>query len=50
MKTAREVVAPSQQKALPLLAKAGLKNSQSWVAALEVGAITDPDPSIIRKL
>ena len=50
MKTAREAVAPSQQKALPLLAKAGLKNSQSWVAALEVGAITDPDPAIIRKL
>lgn len=50
LKAAREAVASSQQKALPILAKAGLKVSQSWVGSLEVGAITDPDPAIIRKL
>src|SRR5260370_24882134 len=33
-----------------MLAKAGLKVSQSWVGSVEVGAITDPDPAIIRKL
>jgi transcriptional regulator with XRE-family HTH domain len=50
VKSAREVVSPSQQKAVEVLARHDLKVSQSWVAQLETGRITDPDPEILRKI
>jgi transcriptional regulator with XRE-family HTH domain len=50
VKSARESVSPSQQKAVEVLARHDLKVSQSWVAQLETGRITDPDPEILRKI
>lgn len=50
VKSAREVTAPSQQKAVEILARHDLKVSQSWVAQLETGRITDADPEILRKI
>ncbi len=50
VKSARERSAPSQQQAVYVLAQAGLKMSQSWVAQIETGRITDPDTPILLKL
>lgn len=50
VKSARENRAASQQQARLVLAQAGLKVSQSWVAQLETGRITDPDPDVLRKI
>ena len=48
IKTAREVKIPSQLKATEVLAAQRLQVSQSWVAQLETGRITDPDPEVLR--
>jgi len=50
VKSAREACAPSQQEAVAVLAKAGLKIGQSWVAMLETGRISDPDASTLAKV
>jgi transcriptional regulator with XRE-family HTH domain len=50
IRRAREARVSSQQQAVPLLAKAGLKVSQSWVAQLETGRITEPSPEILRQI
>jgi transcriptional regulator with XRE-family HTH domain len=50
IKSARENRAASQQQACLVLAQAGLKVSQSWVAQLETGRITDPDSEVLRRI
>jgi transcriptional regulator with XRE-family HTH domain len=50
VKSARERLASSQEQAKEILAKAGLTVSQSWVAMLETGRISDPDVSTLVKL
>ena len=50
VKTAREAKIASQQKAADLFTKHGLEVSQSWVAQLEKGRLTDPDTEVLRKI
>jgi transcriptional regulator with XRE-family HTH domain len=50
VQSARERCAASQQQALELLIRAGLKMSQSWVAQIETGRIMDPDAATLGKL
>lgn len=50
VKSAREAKISSQQKAVEAFAGQGLKISQSWIAQLETGRLTDPDPEILRKI
>jgi transcriptional regulator with XRE-family HTH domain len=49
-KSARERCASSQQKAVTVLAEAGLNIAQSWVAMLETGRISDPDAPTLAKI
>jgi transcriptional regulator with XRE-family HTH domain len=50
LKTAREKTVPSQQEAARRLTEAGYPVSQSLIAQLETGRISNPDASMLRKL
>src|ERR1035438_4109246 len=50
LKAAREKTIPSQQDAARRLTEAGYPVSQSLIAQLETGRISNPDASMLRKL